>query len=315
MSEKSSDGGVDLSVNLAGLKLANPVMTASGTSGYGTEYADYIDLAGLGAFVTKSVTLEPRPGNRPPRIVETRGGMLNAIGLANVGLEQFIAQKIPQLARLGCPAIVNVAGASTKDYVSVCRRLDPIAEIAGLEINVSCPNVADGLTFGTDPRRLAELVGAIRNVVRRCVLIVKLSPNVTDITATAAAAADAGADVLSLVNTFVGTAIDVETRRPILANVTGGLSGPAIKPMALHMVRRVYCQVARERQLPLIGLGGIQSWRDAAEFILAGATAVGVGTGMFVDPTTPQKIVDGLAAYLKRQGLISVAQLVGQLGD
>jgi dihydroorotate dehydrogenase (NAD+) catalytic subunit len=300
---------------LAGLKLANPVMTASGTAGYATEYGDYMDLSGLGAFVTKSISLNPRTGNAPPRIVETRGGMLNAIGLANIGLERFVVDKLPDLARLGCPAIVNVAGSTVDEYVSVCKRLDPLQEVAGLEINVSCPNVSDGLTFGTDPKRLAALVASIRKAVKRSVLIVKLSPNVTDICQTAAAAADAGADALSLVNTFVGIAIDVDTQRPVLSNVTGGLSGPAIKPIALQMLRQVYRQVARDRQLPLIGLGGIQTWQDAAEFMLAGATAVGVGTGMFVDPTTPKKIVDGLDAYLKTRGLTSVKQIVGQLKD
>ena len=315
MSTKACESVSDLSVTLAGLTLANPVMTASGTAGYSLEYAQYLNLAALGAFVTKSITLQPRRGNPPPRIIETRAGMLNAIGLANIGVEEFVARKLPELGQMGCPVIVNVAGGSIEEYVAVCERLDPLAPIGGLEINVSCPNVANGLVFGTNPQRLAELVRAVRSVVGRCVLIVKLSPNVTDIAETAAAAADAGAEVLSLVNTFVGMAIDIEGWRPVLANRTGGLSGPAIKPMALQMVNRVYRCVARDRKLPLVGMGGIATWQDAVEFLLAGASAIAVGTALFVDPATPQKIVAGLGAYLRRRNLTSLRQLVGQLHD
>jgi dihydroorotate dehydrogenase (NAD+) catalytic subunit len=303
---------VDLSVDLAGVRLANPVLTASGTSGYGLELADFIDLGRLGAFTTKSVTVEERIGNPPPRIVETSAGMLNAIGLANVGLERFVTEKVPDLQSMGIPIFVNVAGHSIDDYVTVCRRLDPIEAIAGLELNVGCPNVADGLVFGTNPPALRELVAAVRRQVRRCILIVKLSPNVTDITATARAAVEAGADVLSMVNTFVGMAIDIETWRPKLANNTGGLSGPAIKPMAVHMISRVYRSVCRDAGVPIIGMGGIGDWRDAVEFLLAGATALGVGTALFADPTAPIAIIEGLRTYLAKRGLKRVSELVGQ---
>lgn len=309
----TTTSSVDLAVNLAGIRLANPVMTGSGTSGYGPEYGDVLDLTRLGAFVTKAVSPEPRKGNPPERTVETRGGMLNAIGLANVGLDCFIADKVPFLEKLGVPAIVNVVGHSVEDYRTVCRALDPIECIAGLELNVSCPNVADGLEFGTDPVRLQRLVAAVRPEVKRAKLIVKLSPNVTDIASTAAAAVAGGAEVLSVINTLSGMAINVETWKPILANRTGGLSGPAIKPVALFMVNRVYERVARDAGVPIIGMGGISDWRDAVEFFLAGATAIAVGTALFVDPRTPLRICDDLTTYLQRRGLTSVCDLVGKL--
>jgi dihydroorotate dehydrogenase (NAD+) catalytic subunit len=313
VSEQGPTPSVDLSVGLAGLHLANPLMTASGTSGYGQELAPYLDLKQLGAFVTKSVTVEPRKGNPPPRTVETAAGMLNAIGLANVGLERFVAEKVPYLAELGVPAVVNVAGHNVEDYLTVCRRLDPIDCIRGLELNVSCPNVADGLEFGTDPGRLAELVSAARAEVKQSLLIVKLSPNVTDITATAAAAVEAGADVLSLINTLGGMAINAGTQRAMLANTFGGLSGPAIKPVALAMVYKVYRAVARDAGVPLIGMGGVRTWRDAVEFLLAGAAAVAVGTALFIDPTCPASIVNGLEAYLRDRGMSSPGELVGKV--
>lgn len=304
---------VDLSVNLAGIRMHNPLMTASGTSGYGPEYADFLDMRRLGAFVTKAVSPLPRKGNPPERTVETRGGMLNAIGLANVGLDAFIAEKVPYLRELGIPAIVNVVGHSVEDYQIVCRALDKVDCIAGLELNVSCPNVSDGLEFGTDPLRLRKLVETIRPDVRRAKLIVKLSPNVTDIVACARGAIDGGAEALSVINTLVGMAINVETWKPMLANRTGGLSGPAIKPVALAMVHKVYKQVAAERNVPIIGMGGICDWRDAVEFFLAGATALAVGTALFVDPRTPVTICDGLTAYLQRKGLTSLRDLIGKL--
>jgi len=303
----------DMSVPIGRLTLRNPVITLSGTCGYGDEYAPFADLSALGAFTTKSVTLEERKGNPPPRIVETPAGMLNAIGLANVGLERFVTEKLPVLAGLGVPAIVNVAGHSIDDYLAVCARLDPLEAVGGLELNVSCPNVADGLVFGSDPAALAGLVRRVRGVVRRSVLVVKLSPNVTDITATARAAIEAGADALSLVNTFVGMEIDVEKCRPVLANVTGGLSGPAIRPLALHMVHRVYREVAGPAGVPLIGMGGITDWRDAVAFMLAGATAVGIGTVLFVDPGVPARVLSGMEDYLRRHGLGSVRELIGRL--
>jgi len=313
MADPSADAPVDLSIDLAGLSLANPIMTASGTSGYGAELAPYLDLRRLGAFVTKSVTVQPRKGNPPPRTVETASGMLNAIGLANVGLEQFVAEKVPYLEQLSVPAIVNVAGHTIDDYVTVCRRLDPIPCLCGLELNVSCPNVADGLEFGTDPGRLGELIAAVRPHVRHSVLIVKLSPNVTDITAVAGAAIEAGAQALSVINTLQGMAINADTGRAILANICGGLSGPAIKPVALWMVHRVYKAVARDAGVPIIGMGGVRTWRDAVEFLLAGATAVAVGTSLFVDPATPTAILDGLGRYLRERGVGRIRELIGQL--
>ena len=301
----------DLSVKLGKVTLKNPVLTASGTCGYAHEYSQYVDLSKLGGFTTKSVTVKPRMGNAPQRIVETPGGMLNAIGLANVGLDEFMSKKLPEIATLGAAVFVNVAGHSIEDYVTVCRAVDAAPEIAGIELNVSCPNVADGLMFGTDPASLKELVAAVRPEVKRGTLIVKLSPNVTDISATARAAVEAGADALSMVNTFLGMVIDIEKQRPVLANQTGGLSGPAIRPMAVHLVHKVYREVAESAGVPIIGIGGISNWRDAVEFILAGASAVSVGTALYVDPTTPIQIVEGLSDYLSRHGLASVGELVG----
>lgn len=304
---------IDLATDLAGLRLANPLMTASGTSGFGPEYSEILDLSRLGAFVTKAVSLRPRKGNPPARTAETRAGMLNAIGLANVGLDAFVRDKVPYLESLGIPVIVNVVGHAVDEYVAVAAALDRVACVSGIELNVSCPNVADGLEFGTDRRRLQALVSEVRAVVSRAKLIVKLSPNVTDIAETAAGAIDGGADVLSLINTLQGMAIDVDSWRPVLANRTGGLSGPAIKPVAVHMVHRVYSRVARSAGVPIIGMGGICDWRDAVEFLLAGATALAIGTALFVDPRTPIQVCDGLAAYLSARGLRSVKELIGRL--
>jgi dihydroorotate dehydrogenase (NAD+) catalytic subunit len=239
--------------------------------------------------------------------------MLNAIGLANIGLDRFIDEKVPFWQRLDVPVIVNVVGHSVDDFVTVARGLDPINCIAGLELNVSCPNVADGLEFGTAPDRLKSLVGAVRGAAKRTKLLVKLSPNVTDVTECAAAAVEAGADALSVINTLYGMAINVETWRPMLANRTGGLSGPAIKPVALYMVHKVYTKVAKPAGVPIVGMGGIATWRDAVEFLLAGATAVAVGTALFVDPNTPLLVRDGLRDYLKRRRLTSVRELIGRL--
>jgi dihydroorotate dehydrogenase (NAD+) catalytic subunit len=288
-------------------------MTCSGTCGYAFEYADFMDLSKLGAFVTKSITREERKGNEPARIVETRAGMLNAIGLANVGLDRFLAEKVPQLKKMPCPVIVNVAGHSFDDYTETCGAMDGLDCVAAVELNVSCPNVADGLTFGTHPGRLKELVAQVKKVLPRKPLIVKLSPNVEDVTATARGAVDGGADVLSLVNTFTAMAVDIYKRRPRLANVTGGLSGPAIKPIAVHMVSRVYRTVAKHAGVPIIGMGGIQNWQDAAEFILAGATGLGIGTALFVDPAAPNKVVDGLARWTEKLGAQRLSDLVGAL--
>jgi dihydroorotate dehydrogenase (NAD+) catalytic subunit len=303
----------DLSAHLAGLTLANPTLTCSGTCGYAFEYADFMDLSQLGAFVTKSITLHERAGNEPTRIVETRAGMLNAIGLANVGLSRFLIEKVPLLRKMPCRIVVNVAGHSFDDYVETCAAMNSLDCVAAVELNVSCPNVKDGLTFGTHPGRLKELTSEVKKVLPDKVLMVKLSPNVEDITLTAKAAIDGGANVLTLVNTFTAMAIDIHTRRPRLANVTGGLSGPAIKPIALHLVNRVYRNVARSAGVPIVGMGGVQYWQDAAEFILAGASAVAIGTALFVDPATPGKISAGLADWILKQGVDRLADLVGAL--
>jgi dihydroorotate dehydrogenase (NAD+) catalytic subunit len=304
---------IDLSVNLAGLRLENPTMTCSGTCGYAFEYADFMDLSRLGAFVTKSVTREERPGNEPYRIVETRAGMLNAIGLANVGLRRFQAEKVPLLEKMPCPVVVNVAGHSTEDYVQTVGAMNGLACVAGVELNVSCPNVSDGLTFGTNPPLLRQLVREVKNALPNKPLIVKLSPNVEDVAITARAAIEGGADVLSLINTFSAMSVDIWKKRPRLANNTGGLSGPAIKPIAVAMVNRVYRLVAKDAGVPLVGMGGVQTWQDAAEFILAGASAVSIGTALFIDPATPNRICQGLDDYASRQGVSSLAELVGTL--
>jgi dihydroorotate dehydrogenase (NAD+) catalytic subunit len=303
----------DLSMNLAGLALANPTMTCSGTCGYAFEYADFMDLSKLGAFVTKSITLEERAGNAPARIVETRAGMLNAIGLANVGLKRFLDEKVPLLKTFPCPVVVNVAGHSYDDYVKTCAAMNDLPFVAGVELNVSCPNVKDGLTFGTDPKRLKELTAMVKQVLPGKPLIVKLSPNVEDITATARATIEGGANVISMVNTFTAMAVDIWKKKPRLANTTGGLSGPAIKPIALAMVSRVYRNVARDAGVPIVGMGGVQTWQDAAEFILCGASAVAIGTALFIDPATPNKICDGLAEYMQKQGVERLSDLVGSL--
>ncbi|MEZ0264293.1 MAG: dihydroorotate dehydrogenase [Phycisphaerae bacterium] len=303
----------DLSVDLAGLRLANPTLTCSGTCGYAFEYADFMDLSKLGAFVTKSITLEERTGNNPARIVETRAGMLNAIGLANVGLKRFLAEKVPLLKTMPCPVVVNVAGHSFDDYTETCAAMDGLDCVAGVELNVSCPNVKDGLTFGTHPGRLKELVTMVKGVLPRKPLIVKLSPNVEDITQTARAAIDGGAQILSLVNTFTAMAVDVYKKRPRLANVTGGLSGPAIKPIALHLVSRVYRTVAKSANVPIIGMGGVQYWQDAVEFMLAGASAVAIGTALFVDPACPNTICDGIRGYMDKMKIARLSEIVGAL--
>ncbi len=303
-----------LQVEIAGVQLANPLMTASGTCGYAAEYQDFVDLRQLGAFVTKSITPKPRPGNPPHRIVETRAGMLNAIGLANVGLERFLAEKIPQLESLGLPVFVNVAGTTIDDYLAVTEALADIEIVRGVELNISCPNVKEGgITFGVDPDQVARITSAIKAACGKNILIVKLSPNVTDITEMAAAAVDAGADALSLINTFTAMAIDVATRRPILTNNTGGLSGPAIHPIAVHMVHRVYTAVARDAGVPIIAMGGIQHWRDAVEFLLAGATGLAVGTALFADPRCLLKIRDGIADYLQEGGHSHIGEIIGAL--
>jgi dihydroorotate dehydrogenase (NAD+) catalytic subunit len=299
----------DMTVEVAGIKMRNPVMTASGTFGYGAEFADYLDLESIGALITKGLSLRPKAGNPTPRIVETPGGMLNAIGLQNVGVDAFIAEKLPYLSKVATPVIVNLYGNTLEEYGEVAGRLDSLPGVAGIEVNISCPNVKQGgIVFGTDPKAAQEVVRLVKRSTSKPV-IVKLSPNVTDVVLMAQACADAGADALSLINTLTGMAIDLDRRRPILANVTGGLSGPAIKPVALRMV----WQVAKCVRLPIIGIGGIMNARDALEFILAGATAVQIGTASFLDPSAAQKIAQDMEAYLVEQGIDSLASMIGAL--
>jgi len=306
--------GVDLNVTVGRVAMKNPIATASGCAGYGEELARFYDPSLLGAIVTKSITLEPREGHPPPRLAEVRAGMINAIGLANVGLEAFLAEKLPAVAACDVPVIVNVAGSTRDEYLQVCAALDAAPGVAGIELNVSCPNVKEGgIEFGLDPAVLSGLVEAVRAKVSRATLIVKLSPNITDIAVTARAAVDAGAEALSLINTLRGMAIDPWTGRPALTNVIGGVSGPAIKPVALYMVRRVWEEVAGPRGVPIIGLGGIQFAEDVVEFIRAGATAVSVGTANFVDPLAAPKLVQGLREALQRLGVASPLDLVGAI--
>lgn len=299
----------DLSVDIAGMKLRNPIMTASGTFGYGEEFAPYMDLQTIGAIVTKGLSLKPRAGNPTPRIVETPAGMLNAIGLQNVGIDAFIEKKVPFLRTVDTPCIANFFGGTVDEYVEVARRLDAVPEVAALEMNISCPNVKEGgIVFGSDPDCAAGVVAACRKATGKP-LIVKLSPNVTDVVTMAKACVDAGADALSLINTLVGMAIDIKKRRPVLANITGGLSGPAIKPIALRMV----WQVARAVDVPLIGIGGIMSATDVVEFLLAGATAVQVGTASFVTPGISQQIAHDLQQWMQENGVADVRSLIGAL--
>jgi dihydroorotate dehydrogenase (NAD+) catalytic subunit len=308
MSERNQvQAEVNMEVNLGGIALANPVTVASGTFGYGREYEAYVDLARLGAIIVKGTTLEPRAGNPTPRIIETPAGMLNAVGLQNPGVDVFIQEHLPYLREKQATVIVNIAGNTVEEYARLTAILDKQDGIAGLEVNISCPNVEKGgLQFGTDPNTAAGVVAAVRQNTSLPV-IVKLSPNVTDVVAIARAVVEAGADALSLINTLLGMAIDIETRRPVLANIFGGLSGPAIKPVALRMVY----QVAREVEVPIMGVGGIVNWQDALEFILAGATAVSIGTGNFINPGVSEQIIDDLENYLVQQGIRDIRQLIG----
>ena len=299
----------DMTVKLAGLNLRNPVMSASGTFGYGREFAEYMDLEKIGAFVTKGLSLKPRAGNPTPRIAETPGGMLNAIGLQNVGIEAFIKEKTPFLRSLNTPAIVNFFGGTVEEYAELASRLDEIPEVAALEVNISCPNVKQGgIMFGTNPESAAQVISACRAAASKP-LIAKLSPNVTDITVMAQSCVDSGADALSLINTLTGMAVDLKLRRPTLANITGGLSGPAIKPVALRMV----WQVARAVDVPIIGIGGIMNAADALEFLLVGATAVQVGTANFVNPSAAQDIACGMETWLAENNVACVTDMIGAL--
>lgn len=300
---------MNLSVNIGKIGLKNPVMTASGTFGYGEEYAEFVDLAGLGAIIVKGLSLLPREGNPPPRIVETPAGMLNAIGLQNIGVESFIEEKLPFLRQFNVPVIANFFGDSVDEYVGAAERLSDVNGIEGLEMNISCPNKQAGwLVFGTDPEVTFEVVSAVRKVTD-LTLIVKLSPNVTDIALMARVAEDAGADAVSLINTISGMAIDIKTRRPKLANITGGLSGPAIKPIGIRMVWEVFRAVG----IPIIGLGGIMDGEDAIEYMLAGATAVAVGTANFVSPAATMDILSGIKDYMTTYGIKDISSIKGGL--
>ena len=300
----------DLSVNLAGIKLRNPVVTASGTFGYGKDYLDIVPMNRLGAITVKGVAPFVSNGNPTPRTAEVFGGMLNAIGLQGPGIDKFLhgADYMPFLRTVDTRVFVNIWGKTIEDYITVARRLDAEPEgIAALEINISCPNIKEGgIAFGTDPKQAAAVVAAVR-AVTRLPLITKLSPNVSRVADFARAVVDAGSDMVSLINTMPAMAIDIETRRPKLANVTGGLSGPAIKPLAVRMVY----ETAKAVRVPVIGMGGISTPEDAIEFLLAGATAVGVGTAIFTDPVVLVRIVDGIDAYLERHGHRSVTEIIG----
>jgi dihydroorotate dehydrogenase (NAD+) catalytic subunit len=304
----------DLSVDFAGLKLSNSVWTASGTCGYADELSDFMDLNKLGGFITKSITIKPRTGNDTPRVVETDSGMLNAIGLANLGVDEFISQKIPILEKLTTAIFVNIAGETVDDYVAVTQRLCQYQPIAGFELNISCPNVKHGgITFGTEPDVIKEITAAIKAACGQKKLMVKLTPSVTDISVTAKAAIEGGADALSLINTFTAMVIDIESRKPVLANRTGGLSGPAIKPIAVYMVNKVYNEVTKGTNIPILGMGGIRTASDAIEFMLAGASAVAIGTANFIEPDTAIKIIDGMNKYCKAHQVSAVKDLIGAL--
>jgi dihydroorotate dehydrogenase (NAD+) catalytic subunit len=300
-------GKASLSADIGGLLLDNPVMNASGTFGYGAEFEELVDLSRLGAIVGKTVTAEPRAGNPPPRMVEAASGIINAIGLENPGIDAFIAEDLPRMKGYGVPVIVNIAGDSIEDYATLAHRLDGEG-IAALEVNVSCPNVKSGLAFGTEPAALSELVRAVRAACSSC-LVVKLTPNVADIAAVARAAAEAGADCLGLINTVAALAVDWRTRKPKIANVTGGLSGPAIKPIGLRMVR----ETANAVSIPIIGVGGVSNAEDVLEYVVAGATAVQVGSANFVNPLAMIEILDALPALLEEAGVTRIADLVGTL--
>ncbi len=300
---------MDLSIDIGKLKLKNPVMTASGTFGYGEEYAEFVDLNMLGAIVVKGISLKPMEGNPAPRICETPCGMMNAIGLQNVGLKKFLREKLPYFRNVDTKIIVNIFGETIREYVRLAGALDE-AGVDGIELNVSCPNVKKGgLAFGTDRRSLAKLVSSVKTAVKSAVVITKLSPNVANIPLFAMCAADAGTDALSLINTIPALSIDIDTRKPRLANVTGGLSGPAVKPIALRMV----WEASRSVTIPVIGIGGILNAPDAIEFMLAGASAVQVGTGNFLNPRVTSEIIRDLSAYLERKNIRAVKDIIGGL--
>ena len=302
---------VDTSVKIAGLSLKNPVLTASGTFGYGSEFCDFMELSRIGGIIVKGTTIRPRQGNPYPRMAETPSGMLNAVGLQNKGVDYFIDHIYPVIKDYDTNIIVNVAGSTVDDYVAAAERINELEAVPAIELNISCPNVkAGGMAFGTSPEAAREVVAAVRRVYKNT-LIVKLSPNVTSITDIALAVESAGADSVSLINTLMGMAIDAERRKPLLSTITGGLSGPCVKPVALRMV----WQVAKAVKIPVIGLGGISNAADAVEFLLAGATAIQIGTANFIDPVISAKVASGIEDYLIRHGFSSVKELVGALEE
>jgi dihydroorotate dehydrogenase (NAD+) catalytic subunit len=299
----------DLTTNIGAMKMKNPVMTASGTFGYGVEYSDFFDISHLGGIIVKGTTIQPREGNDYPRMAETPSGMLNAVGLQNKGAEHFAKEIYPLIRHIDTRMIVNVSGSSVDSYVECAEAIAGLEFIPAIELNISCPNVKQGgMSFGVCATSAAEVVKAVRKAYHR-VLIVKLTPNVTDITEIARAAEAEGADAVSLINTLLGMAIDADRRKPVLSTVTGGLSGPCVKPIALRMV----WQTAKAVKIPVIGLGGISTWKDAVEFLLAGASAIQIGTYNFIDPTAPLKVIRGINDYCDKHGFKSVRELVGAL--
>ena len=299
----------DLSVNIGNLKLSNPVMTASGTFGYGKEFEDFVELEKIGGIIVKGTTLHRREGNPYPRMAETPMGMLNAVGLQNKGVDYFISEIYPQIKDIRTNMIVNVSGSAIEDYVQTAEKINELENIPAIELNISCPNVKQGgMAFGVTASGAAEVVKAVREVYKKT-LIVKLSPNVTDITEIARAVEGSGADSVSLINTLLGMAIDAEKRRPVLSTITGGMSGAAVKPIALRMV----WQVSKAVKIPVIGLGGIMNWKDAVEFLLAGASAIQIGTANFIDPAVTVKVSEGINDYLDRHGFTSVKDIIGGL--
>lgn len=299
---------INTKINFAGIEMKNPVTVASGTFGYGREFNDFFDLSKLGAIITKGTSLKPRSGNKPPRVCETASGMLNSIGLQNPGVEYFAKNDLPWLKKFDTAIIVNACGSTIEEYVELCKILNTL-DIDGVELNLSCPNVKAGcLAFGTTYEGVKEVTSAVRKVLDKP-LIVKLTPNVTDITQTARAVQDAGADAVSLINTLLGMKIDIDKRRPVLANNTGGLSGPAIKPVAVRMIY----QVAQKVDIPILGMGGIINGEDAVEFMLAGASAISIGAGNFIDPYTSINTVKGIEEYLKKHEIEKVTDIIGKV--
>ena len=305
----------DISVDFAGIKLTNPVFTASGTCGYSDELADFMDVSQLGGFITKSISIKPKKGNPTPRIVETNSAMLNAIGLANIGADKFIKEHIPTLKNFQAAVFVNIAGKTIEEYVEVTKKLADQNHIVGLELNISCPNVAQGgISFGTDPKQVSRITTAVKKAAGNKILMVKLSPAVTDITQIAKAAVEAGADALSMINTFTAMVIDIETGKPILANRTGGLSGPAIKPIAVYLVNKVYNEVTKNTKIPILGTGGITTASDAIEFIIAGASAIATGTANLTQPGCAANIIEGIQKYCTCKKT-TVKKLIGSLKE